>query len=130
MGIGISIGLGLSILFFFLRYLVPAMPKYVSWPGMAIGVGVIIWSMVPPAFPLSNSTFPGLSTTMGLKINDASKLGRQYVFEYSTPEGAKTALYLLDTNRFTFVVTDVHGESYSLEIPIGDAGIPIANLYF
>ena len=40
------------------------------------------------------------------------------------------AFYVLDTNRFTFAVTDVRGESYSLEIPIGDDGIPLLRFVF
>jgi hypothetical protein len=127
---GITIGVGFSIASFFARYIFPGMPKYVSWPGMGIGIAIAIWSLIPPAFPLANDSLPGFSATIGLKINDAAKLGRQYFFEYSDPEGAKSSFYLLETNRFAFSVTDTRGETYALEVSLGSEGVPLGRLIF
>jgi hypothetical protein len=69
---------------------------------------------------------PGFSTYTLFQPNDLNELRRKYYFSFEDPEHAKTALYLSASNVFTFSVTDVNGESYPLEIPLGSYdGIPI-----
>jgi hypothetical protein len=126
----IVIGLGIALFFLFFRYRWPAVNKYLSYAGMVLGVLIVGIALVPPHSPLGDENFPGFSSTFALKIKNAAKIGRQYLFEYKTPEGAKTAFYLAGTGRFSFSVTDVHNETYSLEIPIGNDGIPLNRFIF
>ncbi len=43
----IVLGLGLSLVFGLLQYAVKSMPNIVSWPGICIGVLLIIWGFIP-----------------------------------------------------------------------------------
>ena len=60
-----------------------------------------------------------------IQINDVTVSRRKYVFDLSTPDGAKAAFYLSASDKFTFSVTDTKGETYPLEIPVGEKGIPL-----
>jgi hypothetical protein len=126
----IAVGLGLALFFLFFRYRWPAVNRYVAYVGMLLSILIVAIALIPPRSPLANETFPGFSTTIALKINDAAKIGRQYIFEYKTPEGAKTSFYLAGTGRFSFSTTDIHNEIYSIEIPVGAAGVPIYKFIF
>jgi hypothetical protein len=126
----IAIGLGIAVFWVFFRYRWPAVNKYIAYGGMIVGVLIAAIGFLPSQSPLAKERLPGFSTTIGLKINDAAKLGRQYIFEYSDPEGAKTSFYLLETNRFAFSVSDTRGETYSIEVPLGSGGIPLGRFIF
>lgn len=69
-------------------------------------------------------TLPGISVHLVIKINDVTESRRKFVFDFSDPEGAHAAFYLSASNMFVFEVTDIRGEKYPLEIPIGRTGIP------
>lgn len=126
----IAVGLGIALFFLFFRYRWPTVNKYFSYIGMVLGVLIVAIALMPARSPLANESFPGFSSTLALQIKDAAKIGRQYIFEYKTPEGAKTSFYLAGTGRFLFSVTDIHSEVYSLEIPIGNDGIPLNRFIF
>jgi hypothetical protein len=92
--------------------------------GGVVIVAVALWR-TPPS-PLANESLPGFSSTFGLKIKDAAKLNRQYLFEYQTPEGAKAAFYFSAAgDRFVFGVTDTRGDVQSVDLPVGPGGVPI-----
>ncbi len=79
---------------------------------------------------LANQTLPGFSATFGLKILNVPALRRQYVFHYEDAEAAKVDLYFSPNDLFIFSGTDVRGEAFSLEIPVGNNGIPIYKFMF
>jgi hypothetical protein len=74
--------------------------------------------------PLSEK-LPGFSWYAAIRMEDVAALRRKYVFDFSAPEGSRVAFYLSASDRFTFSVTDIHGEPYPLEIPLGRDGIPL-----
>jgi hypothetical protein len=55
---------------------------------------------------------------------------RKYQFDFGTPDGAKVAFYLSASNRYAFSVTDIHGEPYTLDIPLGSNGIPFGTVMY
>jgi len=127
--IGIGVGFGLSVLFYFSRYAFPKMPRYFSWPGMAIGIIIILVSLWPKPSPLNSESYPGFSATIALKIKDASTGRRQYIFQYNRPNNVTAAFYFSDTaDRMIFALTDAHGEVNSLDFPIG--AIPLYRFIF
>lgn len=67
----------------------------------------------------------GFSGYIVIRIDDITQIRRKYVFEFATSEGARAAFYLSASNRFTFSVTDIHRESYPVEIVLGPDGIPM-----
>jgi hypothetical protein len=67
---------------------------------------------------------PGFGSGMMVQTNDNIEVRRKYQFEYRTPDGAKAAFYLSASDRYVFSVTDIHGQPYTLDIPLGSNGIP------
>jgi hypothetical protein len=67
---------------------------------------------------------PGFASGLMVKADDSTEVRRKYQFEFHTPEGAKAAFYLSASNRYAFSVTDVHGDPYTLDIPLGAYGLP------
>jgi hypothetical protein len=47
MDLQFRIGLGVAVLFGLLPYAVKDMPQWLSWSGIALGVGLVIWALVP-----------------------------------------------------------------------------------
>ena len=80
--------------------------------------------------PLATETLPGFSITFALKILNVSALRRQYVFQYEDAEKSNVALYFSPNDIFVFSATDVGGETVSLEVPVGEKGIPIYKFIF
>jgi hypothetical protein len=66
----------------------------------------------------------GITVHTVINIQDVAALRRKYVFDLGTPDRARAAFYLSASDRFTFTVTDIHGETYPLEIPLGRRGVP------
>jgi hypothetical protein len=131
----IAFGLGISAFFAFLRYLVPVMPKWISGLGILAGLGLIAYAiiswLIPTESPLAKDSFPGFQSTFGLKINDAASAKAQYIFEYLDAEGAKVNFHFSASgDRFVLSVTDVHGDSQSLDLIIGSEGVPINKFIF
>lgn len=87
--------------------------------------GITTW-----AFHESHKTLPGMAVAAFVRLYDTPELRRRYIFEAQTNEGAKTAFYLSASGAFIFAVTDVHGKSYSLEMPVGNDGIPVDRYFF
>ena len=97
-----------------------------AWgPWLLIIVGPligIIWLYV--AKPIQEE-LPGFGSYAVIRLYDSPEFRRRYVFDFVSSDGAKVALYLSASSRFTFSVTDVRGESYPLEVKVGADGIPI-----
>jgi hypothetical protein len=127
----ITLGVAFSVLSFFLRYAIRSMPWYVSWGGVVAGLFLALVALWPTHSMLAQESLPGFSSTFALKINDAATINRQYIFDYGAPEGSKVAFYFSNAgDRFVFLVTDVGGNTQSLDVPIGSGGIPFAKFIF
>src|SRR5262249_54388883 len=46
-------GIAISIIFAFVRYAVPAMPKSIAWAGVAAGIALLLADMLAPQMKLS-----------------------------------------------------------------------------
>jgi hypothetical protein len=77
----------------------------------------------PIVHPLDEK-LPGFASGMMVRTEDVTEMRRKYQFDFHTTEGAKAGFYLSASNRFAFSVTDIHGEPYTLDIPLGSNGIP------
>ena len=75
-------------------------------------------------------TLPGFSAFEFVRLYDTPELRRKYIFDFDSPDGAAVSFYLASDDMFRFTAMDTNKESYSLEIPIGNAGIPIDRYIF
>jgi hypothetical protein len=75
-------------------------------------------------------TLPGFSAFAFARLYDTPELRRKYIFAFSSPDGAAVSFYLGADDQFRFQIRDVHKEEYTLEIPIGDHGVPIDRYIF
>jgi hypothetical protein len=87
-------------------------------------VGAIWW-----IWPLEKG-LPGVQVTGFLRLYDTPEGRRRYIFQISNPEGGKAEFFLSASDIFTFSVTDIHGETYPLNVPYGTSGIPIDRYVF
>ena len=72
----------------------------------------------PIVGPLAEASLPGLGIFAAIEIRDVAEIRRKYIFDIGTSDGAKAAFYLSASDKFTFVITDIRGETYPLEFPI------------
>jgi hypothetical protein len=127
----ITLSIVLSVAFFFLRYAIPSMRPIFSWLGVGFALLLLGGMLYPSRSTLAQETLPGFSSTFALKIKDAATINKQYLFEFATPEGSKVSFYFSDKgDRFIFAVTDVGGNTQSLDMPIGSDGIPLGKFVF
>ena len=67
---------------------------------------------------------------MVLVIHDLPATRRRYFFDLVTPEKSRAAFYLSASDVFVFEITDINGESYQLETPLGSTGVPLGETIF
>lgn len=82
----------------------------------------------PPPEPV-RPPFPskGYTVVLFVRLEDQQVQRRRYLF--NAWEGdAEIALFLSSSDVFTLSVTDVKGEEYSLQVPSGRRGVPIAQI--
>jgi hypothetical protein len=150
-----KVGLGITILMGLLPFTNYAPPPWLTWPGIAIGVLFIIWGLIPrhEQIPLiaillfvascagivasivlyvqrGPESLPGAAAFAYIRLYDSPELRRRVVYEFRTPQGGGIKFFLSPTGLFNFTATDVNGEDYPLEIPIGAKGIPIDRSIF
>lgn len=130
-----ELSLGISTVYFFLRYICQRMPRWISVPGLVIGIALVGFAVaplvVPAKSPLASESLPGFSNILGLKIEDAAGIKRQYLFEYQTAEGSRTSLYFSAAgDRLIFSVGDIRGDSESIDLSIGRKGVPLNKFVF
>jgi len=97
-------------------------------PGVLLNLSLagvaaaIIWhSTKPPAKKL-----PGFAAYAVVRIYDIPEFRRKYIFDFGTQASkARAAFYLSASDQFTFALTDARGETYPLEVKLGQGGIPI-----
>ena len=108
-------------------------------PFVVMAVGIIVFcagaawyfwpqEKTPPAAQEKN--LPGFSALAYLRMYDTLESRRRYIFQLSNPEGGKAEFFLSASDIFTFSMTDIHGESYALDVPYGAGGIPIDRYVF
>jgi hypothetical protein len=85
--------------------------------------GISAWYLWPK--DEMDQQLPGFGGYAVLRIFDTPASNRKYVFNVGSDEGAKVAFYISASDLFTLSLTDVHGESYSLESPISANKIPL-----
>lgn len=152
-----ALGVSLALVAYFLPYAIKAMQPWLYWPGIVAGLLFFGWSIpgaqririahglslifiasviaggiawfVSPHRPV-DEVLPGFATGLELQIDDVTELRKKYQFDFHTPEGAHTALFLATGNYFTFDVTDVHDQHFLLNIPLGFGGIPFKKFLY
>jgi hypothetical protein len=102
------------------------------WPiaGMLAGTVLVLTSAAAWFFGPHFKTLPGFSAFAFARLYDTPELRRKYIFDFSSPDGAAASFHLGPDDRFRFQIKDVHKESYTLEIPIGNRGVPIDRYIF
>jgi hypothetical protein len=97
-------------------------------PGILLNVslagaaGAILWHFAEP----QARKLPGFAAYAVLRVYDVPEFRRKYVFDFGMQDSkARAAFYLSASDQFTFVITDVRGESYPLEVKLGQGGVPI-----
>ena len=131
------IGTGFGVL----NYFKHSDPMIKAGPGaiaaghdVTIGhLGDVITQVLPtetkPKHPLDEK-LPGFATGLMIQINDITEERKKYQFHFRTPEGSKAEFYFSASNRYAFLVTDVHGSVYTLDIPLGSDGIPFEQFVY
>jgi hypothetical protein len=76
-----------------------------------------------PKRPLDEKP-PGFGNGMVVKTDDVQAARRKFQYAFRAPDGAKVAFYLSASNRYAFSVTDINGDEYKLDIPLGVNGLP------
>jgi hypothetical protein len=109
------IGLGLTVLTF-------ADPPTAD--EIATKVAVLLRRIPGPFNRLRDETLPGFGAGIAVDTTDLTEDRKKFQYSFRTPEGAKAVFYLSPSNHFAFSVTDIHGEVYTLEIPLGASGVP------
>jgi len=80
--------------------------------------------------PLAAESLPGFSATGALSIHDLAASRRKYVFDFHTPEGARASFYFSAKDYPIFAITDLQGETYSIDAPLGNEGIPLNKVVY
>jgi len=75
-------------------------------------------------------TLPGFSAFALVRLYDSPELRRKYIFDFASPDGSKVSFYLASDDFFRFTLMDINKESYALEVPVGNAGVPIDRYIF
>lgn len=96
---------------------------------LSAGAMLIIGAMIFYDWRKANRrvALPGFGVHMAIRVADIRQARRQYIFDIGNPGQAGAGFYLSASRRFVFFVRDANGEPYSLEIPAGWLGFPIAD---
>jgi hypothetical protein len=65
-----------------------------------------------------------------MRLYDTPELRRKYVFNFASPTKAEISFYISPSDAFVFSVKDIHGETYSLDLPVSGDAIPLNRLIF
>jgi hypothetical protein len=123
---------------FYDRWHHPALQDQSLWPILSVSLAAFlvssgaIWYYISvyQVQELFAEKLPGFSFISVIELQDKNPGERQYVFDQSSPGGGRVAFYLSRSEHFTFSVTDIHGEAYSLEVPLGRNGIPVGKFIY
>lgn len=75
-------------------------------------------------------SLPGFSVHMVVRVSDIREPRRRYFFDWTEKGKPGGSFYVSASDRFIFTVTDARGEPYSLEVPAGHHGFPIAHIFY
>jgi hypothetical protein len=67
---------------------------------------------------------PGFASGIMVQTDDVTEVRKKYQYSFRAPDGAKVGFYLSASNRYALSVTDINGEEYKLDIPLGANGLP------
>jgi hypothetical protein len=76
-----------------------------------------------PLDPLANQ-LPGFTAYAVINLQNQPDSHRKYVFTFGPNGVARAEFYMSAAGEYTFTVTDIWGEKYSLETNVGVDGIP------
>jgi hypothetical protein len=109
-----------------------ALKERSPWPiaGMLAGALIFLGSAGVWFYGPHFKTLPGFSAFALARLYDTPELRRKYIFDFASPDGAKVSLYLASDDLFRFQLLDINKEAYTLDIPIGDKGVPIDRYVF
>ena|GEM_PF-6125011 len=75
---------------------------------------------------LARETLPGFSSSFAVEFHVAMTNRPQYLYDFRTSDGAEVAFFLAEnTGHFTMQVTDVHGETHSLDARVSESIVPL-----
>jgi len=77
-----------------------------------------------------NATYQGFDIFFWGRIYDLPQDRRKYAFDFSDVSGARAEFYFTGDNVARFIVSDIGGESYSVDLPIGSNGVPTDGYIF
>ena len=83
----------------------------------------LVHAAVPATRP-ADEKLPGFGSGMIVQTGDVQEVRRKFQYAFRARDGAKVAFYLSASNRYAFSVTDINGEEYKLDIPLGYNGLP------
>lgn len=91
--------------------------------GVMISFCIAVWHFWPDAY-FENNSYPGFASVTIGRIYDAPDIRRKNVFDIGQKDGsARAKFYLSASDKFTFSIIDVNGETYPLEVRLGNSGI-------
>jgi hypothetical protein len=151
----VKIGLGITLVLGLLPFTGLALPHWVTWPGIVVGILLTVLGLLPKHEDIATGvsllfiagvagivasvilyldsgpdSLPGFGSFAYIRLYDTAELRRRFIYDFTTPQGGGIKFFLSSSGQFTFSATDVSKEAYSLEIPVGSEGIPIDRMIF
>jgi hypothetical protein len=110
-----------------LRKLSPSLVWRITLYGLtgAVITANILYFSVP-----HDESLPGLGAYSYVRLYDTPELRRKFIYDFVSSNGSRATFFLTKSDEFSFSVSDSNGEPYSLEIPLGNDGIPIDRYIF
>jgi hypothetical protein len=109
----------------------PRLPRF-PWRAVAVAMTlfIVLGSGAVWFYGPQFKTLPGFSAFAFVRLYDTPELRRKYIFDFASPDGSKVSFYLASDGFFRFTLMDINKESYALEVPVGNAGVPIDRYIF
>jgi hypothetical protein len=110
----------------------PVLKDRTLWPQTGMTVAAIIfivctiWWFLEP----QDKNLPGVGFYAYVRLYDTPELSRKVLLDFASSNGSEIKFFLSKSDQFSFTVSEAGGESYPLEIPLGQDGIPIDRFIF
>jgi hypothetical protein len=107
-------------------------------PGIVLNLATaaialaLVWHYSPIHPAGKQKGLPGFTAFAFVRLDSVPAARDRYVFDQATSDGAGAAFYqLASSSLFIFSLGNTHGDSYHVEIPVGDkGGIPVDRYIF
>lgn len=107
-------------------------------PGVVLNVATaaialaLVWHYSPIHPAGKQKGLPGFTAFAFVRLDSIAAAKDRYVFDQATSDGAGATFYqLASSSLFIFALKDAHGDSYHVEVPVGDkGGIPVGRYVF